>query len=128
MLLLYRAHRRTLKGAEADTTNNRMELSAVIYALETLKRPCEIDLYTDSKYVMNGLTKWMTNWKQKGWKTAGRKPVKNQDLWQRLDAACQRHKIHWHWVQGHSGNVGNEEVDRLANLAIDDMQSGSPSW
>lgn len=124
-LLLYGDHRRTPKGAEAETTNNRMELSAVIYALEALKRACDIDLYTDSKYVMDGLTKWMESWKQRGWKTANRKPVKNQDLWQRLDAATQRHQIRWHWVRGHSGNAGNEEVDTLANLAIDELHRSS---
>lgn len=102
-----------------------MELSAVIYALETLKRACDIDLYTDSKYVMEGLTKWMENWKKRGWKTANKKPVKNQDLWQRLDAATQRHQINWHWVRGHTGNAGNEEADTLANLAIDEMQESN---
>ncbi len=124
-MLLYGNHRRTIKGAEAETTNNRMELSAVIYALETLKRACDIDLYTDSKYVMEGLTKWMENWKKRGWKTANKKPVKNQDLWQRLDAATQRHQINWHWVRGHTGNAGNEEADTLANLAIDEMQESN---
>ena len=112
-------HFRELSGAEAMTTNNRMELMAVISALEALKRPVPINLYTDSEYVRRGITEWLKSWKARGWKTADRKPVKNQDLWERLDAIASRHEIEWHWVKGHSGVPGNERVDRLANAAID---------
>ena len=112
-------HFRELSGAEAMTTNNRMELMAVISALEALKRPVPIKLYTDSEYVRRGITEWLKSWKARGWKTADRKPVKNQDLWGRLDAIASRHEIEWHWVKGHSGVPGNERVDRLANAAID---------
>ncbi len=112
-------HFRELSGAEAMTTNNRMELMAVISALEALKRPMPIKLYTDSEYVRRGITEWLKSWKARGWKTADRKPVKNQDLWERLDAIASRHEIEWHWVKGHSGVPGNERVDRLANAAID---------
>jgi len=112
-------HFRELSGAEAMTTNNRMELMAVISAIEALKRPVPIKLYTDSEYVRRGITEWLKSWKARGWKTADRKPVKNQDLWERLDAIASRHEIEWHWVKGHSGVPGNERVDRLANAAID---------
>ena len=112
-------HFRELSGAVAMTTNNRMELMAVISALEALKRPVPIKLYTDSEYVRRGITEWLKSWKARGWKTADRKPVKNQDLWERLDAIASRHEIEWHWVKGHSGVPGNERVDRLANAAID---------
>ena len=112
-------HFRELSGAEAMTTNNRMELMAVISAIEALKRPVPIRLYTDSEYVRRGITEWLKSWKARGWKTADRKPVKNQDLWERLDAIASRHEIEWHWVKGHSGVPGNERVDRLANAAID---------
>ena len=110
-------HEKELYGAERDTTNNRMELMAAIQALESLKRPCEITLTTDSQYVKKGITEWLDSWKRRGWKTADKKPVKNQDLWQRLDEAVQRHKhlIHWKWVKGHSGHPENERVDQLAN-------------
>jgi ribonuclease HI len=118
-LLLAGGHEREISGAEAQTTNNRMELTAVIRALEALKRPIEGAIYTDSQYVRQGVLEWMPNWKARGWKTADRKPVKNQDLWQALDALVVRHKLEWHWVKGHSGNVGNERVDELANRAID---------
>lgn len=110
---------RELSGAEAMTTNNRMELTAVISALEALKRSVPVKLYTDSEYVRRGITEWLVGWKSRGWKTADRKPVKNQDLWERLDAVAARHQIEWHWVKGHSGVPGNERVDRLANAAID---------
>ncbi len=112
-----------LSGAEPLTTNNRMELTAVIRALEALKRPSELRIFTDSEYVRRGITEWVKNWKSRGWKTADRKPVKNQDLWERLDALAAGHKIEWRWVKGHSGIPGNERVDRLANEAIDAMQS-----
>ena len=113
------AHERELSGAEAATTNNRMELMAVIAALEALKRPVRVRVNLDSEYVRRGITEWMKNWKARGWKTADRKPVKNQDLWQRLDAAVQQHHIEWRWVPGHAGVPGNERVDALANAAID---------
>jgi ribonuclease HI len=110
---------RELSGAESDTTNNRMELTAAIMALRALPAGSAPDLYTDSEYVMKGLNEWLPAWKARGWKTAAKKPVKNQDLWQALDEANARHRVRWHWVKGHSGNDGNEHVDRLANLAID---------
>ena len=118
-------HERELSGAEPLTTNNRMELTAVIRALEALKRPSEARIYTDSEYVRRGITEWVKSWKARGWKTADRKPVKNQDLWERLDALAAGHKIDWRWVKGHSGVPGNERVDRLANQAIDAMRGGS---
>ena len=118
-LLLAGEHEREISGAEAQTTNNRMELTAVIRALEALKRPVEGAIYTDSQYVRQGILEWMPNWKARGWKTADKKPVKNQDLWQELDALVAKHRLDWHWVKGHSGNVGNERVDALANRAID---------
>jgi ribonuclease HI len=120
-LLLFGEREREISGAEAQTTNNRMELTAVIRALEALKRPVEGAIYTDSQYVRQGVLEWMPNWKARGWKTADKKPVKNQDLWQALDALIVRHRLEWHWVKGHSGNVGNERVDQLANRAIDAM-------
>jgi ribonuclease HI len=122
-LLLAGEHEREISGADAATTNNRMELTAVIRALEALKRPIEGAIYTDSQYVRQGVLEWMPNWKARGWKTADRKPVKNQDLWQTLDALVSQHKLEWHWVKGHSGNVGNERVDALANRAIDALMS-----
>ena len=112
-------HFRELSGAEADTTNNRMELTAVIRALEALKRRAAVTVHTDSEYVRRGITEWLPNWKARGWRTADRKPVKNQDLWEQLDAAAARHDIEWKWVKGHSGVPGNERVDALANAAID---------
>ncbi|MBX3695912.1 MAG: ribonuclease HI [Steroidobacteraceae bacterium] len=117
-------HVKEISGAEPATTNNRMELTAVIRALEALKRPGEVRLYTDSEYVRRGISEWLPSWKARGWKTAARKPVKNQDLWQALDAAAARHRIEWHWVKAHSGVPGNERVDRLANLAIDALAAG----
>ncbi len=117
-------HVKEISGAEPATTNNRMELTAVIRALEALKRPVEVRLYTDSEYVRRGISEWLPSWKARGWKTAARKPVKNQDLWQALDAAAARHRIEWHWVKAHSGVPGNERVDRLANLAIDALAAG----
>jgi ribonuclease HI len=123
-LLITGKTRKELSGAEADTTNNRMELTAAIGGLNALKRRCAVKLYTDSKYVLQGITEWLPNWKAHGWRTAERKPVKNQDLWQALDAAAAAQDIEWHWVKGHSGHEGNEYVDQLANLAIDRMLSG----
>jgi len=111
-------HEKELYGYEAETTNNRMELMAVIMALEALKEPCEIDLHADSQYVLKGIKEWIHGWKARGWKTADKKPVKNDDLWRRLDDARQRHRIHWHWVKGHAGHEMNERADGLANKAI----------
>ena len=110
---------KTLRGYAPDTTNNRMELIAVIEGLRALKRPCLIELNTDSKYVLQGINEWVHNWKRNGWKTAARKPVKNVDLWQQLDDEVGRHEIDWRWVKGHSGIAGNEQADQLANEAID---------
>ena len=113
-------HERRLHGSEAHTTNNRMELTAAIEALNALKRPCALTLLTDSTYVQKGITEWLPNWKRRNWRTAAGKPVKNADLWQALDAAAQPHTVDWQWVKGHAGDPGNEEADRLANLAMDD--------
>lgn len=110
-----------LWGGEADTTNNRMELTAVIRALEALKRPVKIHLHTDSQYVQKGISQWIHNWKRNGWKTADKKPVKNADLWQMLDSLAQQHDIMWFWVKGHAGNPGNERADALANRGIDEL-------
>jgi ribonuclease HI len=116
--MMYRGHRRELSGGEADTTNNRMEMMAVIQALETLKRPCNITLYTDSTYVMKGMTQWLQGWKKRNWRTAGKKPVKNVELWQRLEQAIAPHEVEWVWVKGHSGVPENERADELASSAI----------
>ncbi len=121
VLLRYNNHEKTLKGAESMTTNNRMELTAAIEALASLKRSCKVDLTTDSQYVRKGITEWMTNWKKKNWHTANRKPVKNSDLWQRLDQLVAKHEVDWHWVKGHSGHPENERVDELANEAIREL-------
>ena len=118
-LLIAGDARRELSGAAALTTNNRMELTAAIEALQALKRPVRATLHTDSKYVCTGIEEWLPQWEKRGWKTADRKPVKNLDLWQALDAARARHQITWQWVKGHAGNPGNERVDALANAAID---------
>jgi len=122
VLLRFNGHEKRLHGGEPQTTNNRMELMAAIQALETLTRPCEVRLTTDSVYVQKGISEWLANWKKRGWKTAGKKPVKNVDLWQRLDAAVQKHmQVDWHWVKGHSGHDENEIADQLANQGIDEM-------
>jgi ribonuclease HI len=112
-----------LHGGERATTNNRMELMAAISALEALKRPVPVQLYTDSKYVLDGITKWLPGWQRKGWKTASKQPVKNVDLWQRLVAAMESHEISWHWVKGHAGIAGNERADELARLGIEEVVS-----
>lgn len=117
-LLKFNQDEKVLQGREADTTNNRMELTAALKALEALKEPCEIELYTDSQYLRQGITEWMINWKRNGWKTASRKPVKNVDLWQAIDDAMTPHTISWHWVKAHNGHVENERVDTLARSAI----------
>lgn len=114
-------HRKTLHGGERQTTNNRMELTAAIEALRALKGRQQVVLYTDSKYLMDGIRSWLPGWKKRGWKTAAKKPVKNQDLWQTLDAAAAKHDVTWKWVKGHSGHAGNEAADALANLGIDEM-------
>ena len=126
-LLRWNGHERELSGAEASTTNNRMELMAAIMALESLKRGVMVKLYTDSTYVRDGITKWLHAWKKRNWRTADKKPVKNVDLWQRLEAALGEHKIEWHWVRGHSGHVENERVDLLARQAIKALREGEPS-
>jgi len=118
-LLVAGKERKEVSGAEDLTTNNRMELMAAIRGLGALKRRCAVKLYTDSKYVLQGITEWLPNWKARGWRTATREPVKNQDLWELLDAAAAAQDIEWHWVKGHSGHEGNEYVDQLANTAID---------
>ena len=113
-ILIYGEHRKELNGGESNTTNNRMELTAAIEALNALKRPCKVDLYTDSVYVRDGITKWIHGWKRNGWRTADKKPVKNAELWQTLDQALGRHEIDWHWVKGHAGHPENERADELA--------------
>jgi ribonuclease HI len=122
-LLVCGTERRELSGSEALTTNNRMELSAAIEGLSALKRRCAVKLYTDSKYVLQGATEWLPNWKARGWRTAAKAAVKNQDLWEKLDSAASGQDIEWHWVKGHSGHEQNEYVDQLANVAIDRMLS-----
>lgn len=115
------SHEKELYGGEALTTNNRMELMAAIQALEALTRPCEVTLTTDSQYVRKGITEWIDNWRRRGWKTADKKPVKNVDLWQRLAQAADRHRVHWHWIRGHTGHPENERADALANRGIDKL-------
>lgn len=119
VLLISGEHRKELSGSEEHTTNNRMELLAVINALRALKRSVRARVYTDSQYVRLGITEWLAGWKARGWRTADRKPVRNQDLWLQLEAEANRHNIEWHWVKGHSGVPGNERCDELANMAID---------
>ena len=114
-----------LCGGEAATTNNRMELTAAIMALEALKRPCHVRLHTDSAYLRNGITSWLPNWKRNGWRTAAKKPVKNADLWQRLDAAVARHRVSWHWVKGHAGHHENERADELARKGLQEARQRS---
>jgi ribonuclease HI len=123
-ILEWDGHVREIKGGEAHTTNNRMELMAAIAALEALKRPVTVDLHTDSQYLRNGIMTWINGWKRNGWKTADKKPVKNVDLWQRLDAALGRHTVRWHWVRGHAGHDLNERADALAREAITDVRAG----
>ncbi len=119
--LQYAGHEKKFYGGEKVTTNNRMELLAAIQALEALTQTCHVQLYTDSKYVLQGITEWLSNWKRRGWKTASNTPVKNDDLWRRLDAATQSHTIEWIWVKGHAGNSGNEIADQLANQGIEEL-------
>ena len=117
-ILRWNGLEKELKGGEADTTNNRMELMAAIQALESLIRPMKADLYTDSTYVQKGITEWIHLWKKRGWKTSSKKPVKNEDLWRRLDGAIARHHVTWHWVKGHAGHIENERADELARLGL----------
>jgi len=121
-LLIAGKHQKTMHGGEPDTTNNRMELTAAIEALNALKDHSRVILHTDSKYVMDGIKEWMPNWKKRSWTTSAKKPVKNKDLWQSLDEAVNRHEIEWRWVKGHNGNAGNEAADELANRGIDEME------
>ncbi len=120
-LLRYQGNEREIFGGEPATTNNRMELMAVIQALTALKRSCQVELTTDSKYVMQGVQQWLENWKARGWKTASKQPVKNQDLWQLLDEQVQRHQVQWRWVAGHTGHPGNERADELANKGVEEV-------
>lgn len=121
-LLTYGKHQKEIYGGEPDTTNNRMELLAAIKALEALKRPCQVELFTDSQYLRQGISSWLANWLKNNWKTANKKPVKNQDLWQQLHQLNQQHKIQWRWVKGHSGDQGNEKADELANKGIETLK------
>jgi len=120
-LLRYDGHERHLYGGEPETTNNRMELTAVIEALNSLTRSCQVEITTDSTYVKDGISSWIHNWKKRNWMTAAKKPVKNKDLWQSLDQAVQKHEVNWHWVKGHSGHRENEMADELANRGIDEL-------
>lgn len=120
-ILRYQGRERELYGAEPDTTNNRMEMMAAIQALETLTRPCRVELLTDSQYVKQGITTWLAGWKRRNWRTANGQPVKNQDLWERLDALVRKHEVEWFWVRGHTGHAENERADGLANRGIDEM-------
>lgn len=122
-MLIYGEHTKEIYGGEPNTTNNRMEIMAVIQALTLLKERCLVHLYTDSQYVQKGMTEWISGWKQRGWCTAAKKPVKNADLWQQLDELCQQHQLQWHWVKGHAGDAGNERADELANLGVEQLQA-----
>jgi ribonuclease HI len=124
-ILTYKGNTKEFYGGERETTNNRMELLAVINALEALTKPCSVQINSDSKYVLQGITEWMDNWKKRGWKTASKSPVKNEDLWRRLDTARTPHRIEWKWVKGHSGDSGNDKADQLANLGIDSLETSS---
>jgi ribonuclease HI len=124
-ILAFGDHEKELRGGEPNTTNNRMELMAAISALEALKRPCRVDLHTDSQYLRDGVMTYLSRWKQNGWRTADKKPVKNIDLWQRLDAAMPQHQIRWHWLRGHAGHAVNERADALARQAIAQVRAGS---
>jgi ribonuclease HI len=124
-ILSFGGHDKELMGGEPHTTNNRMELTAAISALEALKRSCSVDLYTDSEYLRNGITKWINGWKRNGWRTADRKPVKNIDLWQRLDEALGSHQVRWHWVKGHAGHAMNERANELAREGLVAARAGS---
>jgi ribonuclease HI len=124
-ILAFGDRQKELHGGEAHTTNNRMELMGAISALEALKKPCVVDLHTDSQYMRDGIMKWIKNWKRNGWRTADKKPVKNVDLWQRLEAALERHQVRWHWVRGHAGDAMNERADQLARDGIAAVRAGA---
>ena len=124
VLLRYGGHEKELFGGEAQTTNNRMELTAVLSGLKTLNRPCDVVICTDSQYVKNGMESWIHNWKKNGWKTASRQPVKNADLWQQLDEQVARHRVRWQWVKGHAGHAENERADALANRGVEQVLRG----
>lgn len=123
-IMRWRGHEKELSGGEEDTTNNRMELMAAIQALESIKRPSKVDIHTDSTYVRDGITKWIHGWKRNGWKTSAKKPVKNEDLWKRLDSALGDHDVSWHWVKGHAGHPENERADELATTAAQAIKNG----
>jgi ribonuclease HI len=125
-ILTFGTHEKEVKGGEAHTTNNRMELMGAIAALEALTKPCRVELHTDSKYVQDGISKWIHGWKRNGWRTADKKPVKNVDLWKRLDAALDHQDVHWHWVKGHAGHEMNERADALARSAIAEVRARRP--
>jgi len=120
-ILFYKGAEKEIYGGDKDTTNNRMELTAIIKALETLKKQCKIEIYTDSKYVKDGITGWIFNWKKNNWKTANKKPVKNQELWQKLDELVQKYDIEWNWVKGHSGDINNDRADALARKGVEEL-------
>jgi ribonuclease HI len=124
VILISGVHRKELSGGEAATTNNRMELTAAIAALEALKKPSRVDIHTDSEYVQKGISAWIHGWKRRGWRTSSKEPVKNADLWQRLDAAQARHDVHWHWVRGHAGHAENERADELAREGMEPFLKG----
>ncbi len=126
-LLRANGHEKEIWGGESDTTNNRMELTAVIRALQALKRPVPVQIHTDSQYVHKGISQWINNWKRNGWRTSDKKPVKNADLWQTLDKLAAQHRIEWVWVKGHAGNAGNERADQLANKGIDELLADQPA-
>lgn len=126
VILKYKGKLKELYGGERETTNNRMELMAAIQALEALTRPCSVELNCDSSYVLKGITEWIANWKKRGWQTSAKQPVKNEDLWRRLDSAIGQHSIEWKWVKGHSGDAGNDRADALANLGIDSVLASTP--
>ena len=127
-ILRFAEHEREMQGAEPMTTNNRMEMTGAIAALSTLRETCRVELYTDSRYLCDGMSQWLVNWKRRGWRTASKEPVKNEDLWRRLDTLAEQHQIAWHWVKGHAGHAENERADALANAAIDALlaQSSRP--
>ncbi len=125
VVLSYNGRSKELKGGETHTTNNRMELTAAIEALRALKQPCHVELYTDSVYVRDGITQWLPAWRKRGWRTANKKPVKNQDLWVVLDELREQHRVDWHWVKGHAGHPGNERADALANKGLDEHMAGT---
>ena len=121
-VLIYGGHEKELSGGAAETTNNRMEMTAALEGLKALKRPCKVEFYTDSNYLKDGVTQWLAGWKKRGWKTATKKPVKNQDIWEQLDQVIQNHQIEWHWVKGHAGDEYNERCDELAREALEEFR------